>query len=107
MVSAVGYPLLDTASSTIASNIDPRQMQDIPLNAARSVADVVAEGLTGAAGHDEDWQREHKVDQILSRPRAHAPHVTFDFWNQFDAAQQLEELRLYRPSIYKALPELS
>src|SRR5882672_1696265 len=25
-------PLLDTASSTIASNIDPRQMQDIPIN---------------------------------------------------------------------------
>ena len=45
------------------------------------------------------------VDQILSRPRAPEPRVTFDFWNQFDAAQQLEELRLYRPSIYKALPE--
>jgi len=25
-------PLLDTTSSTIASNIDPRQMQDIPIN---------------------------------------------------------------------------
>ena len=35
-----------------------------------------------------------------------APHpaVTFDFWQQFDAAQELEELRLYRPAIYKALP---
>jgi glycosyltransferase involved in cell wall biosynthesis len=45
------------------------------------------------------------VDQILACPRAPAPHVTFDFWNQFDAAQELEELRLYRPAIYKALPE--
>jgi hypothetical protein len=45
------------------------------------------------------------VNQILSGPRAHEPHVTFDFWGQFDAAQELEELRLYRPSIYKALPE--
>src|SRR5262249_45347866 len=45
------------------------------------------------------------VDQILSRARAQDPHLTFDFWNQFDAAQELEELRLYRPSIYKALPE--
>ena len=44
------------------------------------------------------------VDQILACPRAPAPQVTFDFWNQFDAAQELEELRLYRPSIYKALP---
>jgi len=45
------------------------------------------------------------VDQIVACPRAPEPHVTFDFWNQFDAAQELEELRMYRPSIYKALPE--
>ena len=45
------------------------------------------------------------VDRILAAPRAPAPRVTFDFWHQFDAAQALEELRLYRPSIYKALPE--
>jgi glycosyltransferase involved in cell wall biosynthesis len=44
------------------------------------------------------------VDQILSRPRAPHPAVTFDFWQQFDAARALEELRLYRPAIYKALP---
>jgi hypothetical protein len=30
--------------------------------------------------------------------------VTFDFWGQFDAAEELEELRLYRPAMYKALP---
>jgi glycosyltransferase involved in cell wall biosynthesis len=45
------------------------------------------------------------VDRILAGPRAEPPHVTFDFWHQFDAAQQLEELRLYRPAIYKALPQ--
>jgi len=45
------------------------------------------------------------VDQILRSPRAPRPVVAFDFWQQFDAAEQLEELRLYRPSIYKALPE--
>jgi L-malate glycosyltransferase len=44
------------------------------------------------------------VDQILASPRAPHPAVTFDFWQQFDAAQELEELRLYRPAIYKALP---
>lgn len=44
------------------------------------------------------------VERILAAPRAPKPHVTFDFWHQFDAAQQLEELRLYRPSLYKALP---
>jgi glycosyltransferase involved in cell wall biosynthesis len=45
------------------------------------------------------------VDEILASPRAPRPQVAFDFWEQFDAAQELEALRLYRPGIYKALPE--
>jgi glycosyltransferase involved in cell wall biosynthesis len=44
------------------------------------------------------------VDRMLAAPRAAAPHVAFDFWAQFDAAQELEELRMYRPGIYQALP---
>jgi L-malate glycosyltransferase len=44
------------------------------------------------------------VDRILSGPRAPSSRVTFDFWYQFDAAERLEELRLDRPSVYKALP---
>jgi glycosyltransferase involved in cell wall biosynthesis len=44
------------------------------------------------------------VEQILSEPRARAPRVTFDFWHQFDAAEALEEVRLDRPSVFKALP---
>jgi glycosyltransferase involved in cell wall biosynthesis len=45
------------------------------------------------------------VDEILGSPRAPRPRVAFDFWQQFDLAQELEELRLYRPAIYKALPQ--
>jgi len=44
------------------------------------------------------------IKGILSSPRARPPRVTFDFWHQFDAAEELEELRLDRPSIYKMLP---
>src|SRR5947207_3920618 len=44
------------------------------------------------------------VRKILAGPRAPSPRVTFDFWDQFDAAEGLEELRLDRPSIYKVLP---
>src|SRR6185312_8920799 len=29
------------------------------------------------------------VDAILAKPRAAGPHVTFDFWGQFDAAEEL------------------
>jgi glycosyltransferase involved in cell wall biosynthesis len=45
------------------------------------------------------------VNQILSAPRHGQPHVAFDFWHQFDAAEGLEEIRLMRPSAFKALPE--
>jgi L-malate glycosyltransferase len=44
------------------------------------------------------------VDDILAKPRAPQPKVTFDFWGQFDAAQELEEIRLFRPALYHALP---
>jgi glycosyltransferase involved in cell wall biosynthesis len=45
------------------------------------------------------------IDEILDAPRAPRPRVMFDFWQQFDSAQELEELRRYRPAINKALPE--
>jgi glycosyltransferase involved in cell wall biosynthesis len=45
------------------------------------------------------------IDQILDSPRAGAPRVAFDFWQQFDQLEQLEEIRRYRPSAYAALPE--
>ena len=45
------------------------------------------------------------VDRILAGPRAPAPRVAPEFWRQFDAAEELEQLRLDRPSIYKALTE--
>ena len=47
----------------------------------------------------------HFVDRILSGPRQGAARVAFDFWRQFDETQALEEVRLDRPSAYKALPE--
>ena len=45
------------------------------------------------------------IQRIVTAPRAPRPKVAFDFWHQFDAAQELEELRLYRPAVFKALPE--
>jgi len=44
------------------------------------------------------------VDRVLDGPRAGTPSVAFDFWQQFDAAEELEEIRLVRPSAFKALP---
>jgi glycosyltransferase involved in cell wall biosynthesis len=45
------------------------------------------------------------IHDLAAAQRAPRPHVADDFWKQFDSAEELEELRLYRPSIYKALPQ--
>ena len=45
------------------------------------------------------------IKQILAAPRSGVPHVSFDFWQQFDMLEQLEEVRRYRPSAYFELPE--
>jgi glycosyltransferase involved in cell wall biosynthesis len=73
-----------------------------------SIQDAIVAGQRAAVerlrSHDFGGTLLRLVEQILAAPRAPAPQVAFDFWHQFDAAEQLEELRLYRPSIYKALP---
>ena len=45
------------------------------------------------------------VNEALGAPPGEAPVVPFDFWEQFDLAEQLEEVRMYRPSALRALPE--
>jgi glycosyltransferase involved in cell wall biosynthesis len=44
------------------------------------------------------------VDQALAAPRLPARRVAWDFWDQFDTIERIEQQRLFRPSLYKALP---
>ena len=44
------------------------------------------------------------VDGIRALGPKAAPEVAWDFWAQFDEADRLEELRLFRPAVYRALP---
>ena len=44
------------------------------------------------------------VDQIRATPPRPSPEVPYDFWAMFDQAERLEELRQFRPAIYRALP---
>ena len=43
------------------------------------------------------------VDQVLKAPRLPPHRIASDFWKQFDLANRLEELRLYRPAAFSAL----
>lgn len=45
------------------------------------------------------------VDQVRGARRLPRPEVTWDFWDQFERADELEELHEYRPSAYRALPK--
>ena len=44
------------------------------------------------------------IDQVLNAPRLPPLQIASDFWQQFDLAKQLEELRVYRPAAFSALP---
>jgi len=44
------------------------------------------------------------VEQVMAAPRRPKHRVSWDFWPQFDTIERLEVQRLFRPSLYKALP---
>jgi L-malate glycosyltransferase len=75
-----------------------------------SLQNAIVEGQLGAVdrlrSRDFDRTLLNFVDKLLSSPRTGTPKVASDFWHQFDAAEQLEEIRQFRPSAYKALPEI-
>ena len=109
--AATAVPSTMDGAGVLFDDKDPRHvaslMDAIVSNAA--LADAIIAGQTAAVerlrAKDFEGTLLRFVDQILACPRAPQPRVTADFWHQFDAAQDLEELRMYRPSIYKALPE--
>ena len=44
------------------------------------------------------------VEDVAAGPAQPAPDVAWDFWQQFDLFERLEELRQFRPAVYRALP---
>ena len=44
------------------------------------------------------------VEQVSAGPPQPAPEVAWDFWQQFELFEKLEELRQFRPAVYQALP---
>ncbi len=45
------------------------------------------------------------VDRLRALGPRQPPEVPWDFWSQFSEADRLEELRQFRPSLFRALPE--
>ena len=44
------------------------------------------------------------VAQVRATAPRPAPDVPYDFWGMFDQAERLEELRQFRPAVFRALP---
>jgi hypothetical protein len=44
------------------------------------------------------------VDQVLASPRQPHPPVAFDFWDQVNRAEVLDEFKSLRPSAFLTLP---
>jgi hypothetical protein len=74
-----------------------------------SLQDAIVDGQLAAVnrlrGRDFSGTLLGCVTALLDAPRVGTPRVAYDFWSQFDAAEMLEEIRLDRPSAFKALPE--
>jgi glycosyltransferase involved in cell wall biosynthesis len=108
--AATAVPATMDGAGVLYDDKDPVQVAtliDAIISDSR-LQDRIVEGQLAAVDRlrakDFDGTLLGFVDRILVEPRAPRPAVAFDFWHQFDAAQELEELRLYRPAIYKALP---
>jgi glycosyltransferase involved in cell wall biosynthesis len=70
-----------------------------------AIVDGQLEAVERLQARDFDGTLLGFVEQMLASPRTGTAHVAFDFWQQFDQLEQLEEIRRYRPSAYAALPE--
>jgi glycosyltransferase involved in cell wall biosynthesis len=108
--AAAAVPATMDGAGVLYSDKDPTHVAAL-MDAVVSnteVQDAIIDGQLAAVerlrAKDFDGTLLGIVDRVFAAPRLPSPRVTFDFWYQFDAAEELEELRLDRPSIYKALP---
>ena len=108
--AATAVPATMDGAGVLFTEKDPElvaaQMDALVSN--QPLRDAVVDGQLAAVqrlkAKDFDGTLLGLVARILAAPRATRPHVAADFWRQFDIAEELEGMRLDRPSLYKALP---
>ncbi len=74
----------------------------------RELEDRILDGQDRALRRLRDMDFAGRLLEFVERarvdPTERAPAVAYDFWQQFELAEHLEELRVYRPALYQALP---
>jgi glycosyltransferase involved in cell wall biosynthesis len=119
----IGVPVLAYAASAVPGTMDGAGIlyhDKDPLRVA-ALIDLIATDRDLAerivAGQDAALERlENKdfagtllriVDQLRVAPRREHPPVAFDFWAQVTEAEDLDEIRPFRPGAFMALPKAS
>jgi L-malate glycosyltransferase len=115
----MGVPVVARAATAVPATLDGGGVlyEDSDPHHVASIVDAVLSGhglraqvlaaqdaaLARLARKDFAGTLLRFVDEIERAPRVGAPNVTFDFWDQLAAYERLEELKRFRPSIYKGL----
>ena len=116
----MGVPVLAYAATAVPStmdgagilytNKDPLHLAAL-INAVvddRALGDRIVDGQDAALDRldakDFGGTLLRHVEAVLASPRKPHPEVAFDFWDQVDRAEELDEIKAYRPSAFLALP---
>lgn len=117
----MGVPVLAYAATAVPATMDGGGIlyhRKDPIEVAALIDAVIADAalrdrvrasqdaaLDRLLGRDFGGLLLGYVERALHGPRRSTARVAFDFWDQVRQAEQLEELRLYRPAAYQALPK--
>jgi glycosyltransferase involved in cell wall biosynthesis len=88
--------------------IDIARLMDAVLSDQRASDAVIAgqnAALARLQARDFEGTLLGFIDQVLASPRRPRHEIAWDFWDQLRLAEELDELRQYRPAIYRGLPE--
>jgi glycosyltransferase involved in cell wall biosynthesis len=116
----MGVPVLAYAATAVPSTMDgagvlyttkdPIYLAGL-INAVvddRQLADRIVDGQYAALerleAKDFGGTLLRHVDRLVASPRKPHPAVAFDFWDQVDQAEELDEIKRHRPSAFLALP---
>jgi L-malate glycosyltransferase len=117
----MGVPVLAYAASAVPATLDGAGIlltQKEPLKAAAFINELVTDSslqqrvictqdaaLARLDARDFAGTLLRFVDEVQRRPRVAHPPIAFDFWDQVKRAEDLEEIRMYRPAAFEALPK--
>ena len=117
----MGVPVLAYAATAVPSTMDGAGVlytNKDPLHIAalihavvddRALAERIVEGQDAALDRLEakDFAGTllRHIEGVLASSRKPHPPIAFDFWDQVDRAEELDEIKAYRPSAFLALPE--